>query len=288
MKNWILAARIKTLPAAISPVLIGSALAVNKGSFNETIFLMTLLAAILIQIGANFANDVFDFQKGTDRDDRLGPLRVTQAGLITPEKMTYGMWFVFLLAICIGFYLFLIGGWPIIMIGLASIIAGILYTGGPYPLGYHGWGDIFVFIFFGLIAVPGTYYLQTGVVSITSLWVGIAMGMLSNGILVVNNIRDFNEDKISEKKTLTVRFGVFFSKVHYSLLILLPYYLPFYVWLKGESDLAVMVTYFSLPIACGLSVQIFMLTGSELNSLLNKTARLLFIYTILFSMGLII
>ncbi|MEE2858727.1 MAG: 1,4-dihydroxy-2-naphthoate polyprenyltransferase [Candidatus Neomarinimicrobiota bacterium] len=288
MKNWILAARIKTLPAAISPVLIGSALAINNGSFNEGIFLMTVLAAIFIQIGANFANDVFDFQKGSDRDDRLGPLRVTQAGLIAPEKMKQGMWFVFLLSICIGFYLFLVGGWPIILIGLASILAGILYTGGPYPLGYHGWGDIFVFIFFGLIAVPGTYYLQTGVVSVISLWLGVAMGMLSNGMLVVNNIRDFNEDKISEKKTLTVRFGIFFSKVHYSLLILLPYYLPFHIWLQGENDLAVLMTYFSLPIACGLSVQIFMLTGSDLNLLLNKTARLLFIYTILFSMGLII
>ena len=162
MKNWLLAARLKTLPAAISPVILGSALAFHDGTCYLFICLMTLLAAMLIQIGTNFANDVFDFQKGTDREDRLGPLRVTQMGLISPGKMKRAMWLTFAMAICIGSYLAWIGGWPIVWIGLVSIAAGILYTGGPFPLGYHGWGDVFVFIFFGLIAVPGTYYLQLG------------------------------------------------------------------------------------------------------------------------------
>ena len=170
MKNWLLAVRVKTLPAAISPVILGSALAFHDGSFYLLICAMTLLAAVLIQIGTNFANDVFDFQKGTDREDRKGPLRVTHTGLIPPEKMIRAMWLTFALAICVGFYLAWIGGWPIVWIGLLSIAAGILYTGGPYPLGYHGWGDIFVFIFFGLIAVPGTYYLQIGVISNLSIW----------------------------------------------------------------------------------------------------------------------
>jgi 1,4-dihydroxy-2-naphthoate octaprenyltransferase len=162
MNKWILAARPKTLPAAASPVILGTALSYHDGIFHSFILLMTLLAAVLIQIGANFANDVYDYQWGADRDDRLGPKRATQSGLITPEKMKNSMWLIFSLAICVGFYLALIGGWPIVFIGLSSIAAGIAYTGGPYPLGYHGWGDMFVFIFFGLIAVPGTYYLQAG------------------------------------------------------------------------------------------------------------------------------
>jgi len=152
MGKWIIAARLKTLTAAISPVILGTALSYHDGKFHPFIFLMTLLAAILIQIGANFANDFYDFQKGTDRDDRLGPMRATQSGLITPEEMKTAMWLIFALAIGVGFYLAYVGGWPIVVIGLASILAGIAYTGGPYPLGYHGWGDVFVFIFFGLIA----------------------------------------------------------------------------------------------------------------------------------------
>ena len=148
MKNWLIAARLKTLPAAISPVIIGSSLSLSEGVFSKVIFFMTLLASILIQIGANFANDVFDFEKGSDREGRLGPLRVTQAGLISPKKMKNAMWIIFSIAIFVGFYLSLKGGLPIVIIGLTSIISGILYTGGPYPLGYHGWGDVFVFIFF--------------------------------------------------------------------------------------------------------------------------------------------
>jgi 1,4-dihydroxy-2-naphthoate octaprenyltransferase len=288
MKNWLIAVRLKTLPAAISPVIMGSALSLHEGIFNEMIFLMTVLASILIQVGTNFANDVFDFQKGTDRADRLGPLRVTQAGLISPQKMKHGMWLIFLLAICVGLYLSSIGGFPIIIIGLASMISGVLYTGGPYPLGYHGLGDVFVFIFFGLIAVPGTYYLQSGNVSMDSIWMGVSMGMLSNAILVVNNLRDMDSDKISGKRTLAVRFGRYFSKVQYSLLILIPFYLPFYFWLKEKNDLSVMLTCFSFPIACNLSFQIFTMTGSDLNVLLSKTARLLFVYAILFSLGLVI
>ena len=140
---------------------------------------MTLLAAVLIQIGANFANDVFDFEKGSDREDRLGPIRATQSGLISAEKMKKAMWLIFALAICVGVYLAFTGGWPIVIIGLASIAAGIAYTGGPYPLGYHGFGDVFVFIFFGLIAVPGTYYLQIGTINELSLYMGVIMGMFS-------------------------------------------------------------------------------------------------------------
>ena len=287
MKNWLLAARLKTLPAAISPIILGCALAFHDGSFYFHICAMTFLAAALIQIGANFANDVFDFQKGADRSNRLGPPRVTQTGLISIEKMTKAIWFTFALAICVGFYLAIIGGWPIVWIGLASIAAGIAYTGGPYPLGYHGFGDIFVFIFFGLIAVPGTYYLQSGTVNVLSLYMGIAMGMLSTAILVVNNIRDADMDKLSGKRTLAVQLGKKFSKIQYSILILIPFLLPLYVWWNVENELSLLLTIFALPISLHLINQIFSLSGSDLNLVLTRTARFLFIFTLLLSAGLV-
>ncbi len=287
MKNWLLAARLKTLPAAISPVMLGSALAFHDGSFHVFISFMTLIAALLIQIGTNFANDVFDFQKGTDRQDRLGPTRATQAGLITPDKMKKAMWLIFALAICVGFYLAFIGGWPIVWIGLASIAAGIAYTGGPYPLGYHGWGDLFVFIFFGLIAVPGTYYLQTEIVNELSLYMGAIMGMLSTAILVVNNLRDADTDKLSGKNTLAVRFGKNFSKIQFSILILIPFLLPLYIWWNIENESPLLITIFLLPISFHLIKQIFFLNGRDLNLVLARTARFLFIFTILLSAGLV-
>ena len=287
MKNWLLAARLKTLPAAISPVMLGSALAFHDGYFHAFISVMTLLSALLIQIGANFANDVFDFQKGTDREDRLGPTRATQAGLISPEKMKKAIWLTFALAICVGFYLAFIGGWPIVWIGLASIAAGIAYTGGPYPLGYHGWGEVFVFIFFGLIAVPGSYYLQSGTVNEMSFWMGAATGMLSTAILVVNNLRDADSDTLSGKRTLAVRFGKKFSKIQYSILILIPFMLPLYIWWNIEDELSLLITIFALPISFHLINQIFSLTGSDLNIVLARTARFLFLFTLLLCTGLV-
>ena len=287
MENWLIAIRIKTLPAAISPVLLGTALAFHYGDSNPFTFLMTLLAAVLIQIGANFANDVYDFEKGSDRADRLGPQRATQSGLIPPEDMKKAMWRIFALAIGVGFYLAYIGGWPIVVIGLASIAAGIAYTGGPYPLGYHGFGDLFVFIFFGLIAVPGTYYLQTGSLTELSLWLGAALGMLVTSILVVNNLRDRDADIISGKKTLAVRFGKTFSKIQFILLVMLPFVLPFHLW-RQWNKMSFLLTLFTLPIAVHLIIQLFNNTGADLNKVLASTARFLFIFTLLLSAGLII
>jgi 1,4-dihydroxy-2-naphthoate octaprenyltransferase len=287
MENWLIAIRIKTLPAAISPVLLGTALAFHDGDSNPFTFLMTLLAAVLIQIGANFANDVYDFEKGSDREDRLGPQRATQSGLISPADMKKAMWKIFALAIGVGFYLAYVGGWPIVIIGLASIAAGIAYTGGPYPLGYHGFGDIFVFLFFGLIAVPGTYYLQTGSVTEFSLWLGAVMGMLATAILVVNNLRDRDADIISGKKTLAVRFGETFSKIQFILLVMLPFLLPFHLW-RQWNKMSFLLTLFTLPIAVHLIIQLFNNTGADLNKVLAGTARFLFIFTLLLSAGLII
>ena len=287
MGKWLLAVRVKTLPAAISPVILGTALSYHDGIFYHFIFFMTLLAAVLIQVGANFANDVYDFEKGSDRADRLGPQRATQSGLISPTDMKKAMWKIFALAIGVGFYLAYVGGWPIVIIGLASIAAGISYTGGPYPLGYHGFGDIFVFLFFGLIAVPGTYYLQTGSVTEFSLWLGAVMGMLATAILVVNNLRDRDADIISGKKTLAVRFGETFSNIQFILLVMLPFLLPFHLW-RHCDKMSFLLTLFTLPIAVHLIIQLFNNTGVDLNKVLAGTARFLFIFTLLLSAGLII
>ena len=288
MGKWLLAVRVKTLPAAISPVILGTALSYNDGIFYHFIFFMTLLAAVLIQIGANFANDVYDFQKGSDRDDRLGPIRATQAGLITPEEMKQAMWRIFAFAIIVGCYLAWIGGWPIVVIGLASIAVGIAYTGGPYPLGYHGFGDLFVFIFFGLIAVPGTYYLQTGSLTELSLWLGAALGMLSTAILVVNNIRDMETDIVTGKKTLAVRLGKSYSQIEYAILVIFPFAIPLCMWWSTRDNMSLLITLFSLPIAAHLIIQLISKSGRKLNNVLAGTARFLFIFTILFLLGLIL
>ena len=287
MNHWVLASRLKTLTAAISPVLVGVSLAIHDGEFQLFIAFMTLLAAVLIQIGANFANDVYDFLKGSDREDRLGPIRATQSGLIPPEDMKKGMWLVFALAICVGFYLASIGGWPIVWIGLASIASAIAYTGGPYPLGYHGWGDVFVFVFFGIIAVPGTYYLQSGFVSYDSILFGIPLGALSTAILIVNNLRDADTDIKSGKRTLAVRFGKTFVKIEYIIMMVVAFVIPIYI-LQFWDELSLYIILFLLPISIRLIQSLYNETGISLNPVLVNTAQFLFHFSILLSIGLIL
>ena len=287
MKNWILASRLKTLPAAISPVLVGVSLAIHDGEFKPFIAFMTLLAAVLIQIGANFANDVYDFLKGSDREDRLGPTRATQSGLILPENMKKGMCLVFAMAICVGFYLASIGGWPIVWIGLASIASAIAYTGGPYPLGYHGWGDVFVFIFFGIIAVPGTYYLQSGIVSYDSILLGIPLGALSTAILIVNNLRDADTDIKSNKRTLAVRLGKPFVKIEYIVMMVIAFATPIYI-LQFWDEFSLYIILFLLPISIQHIQSLYTKTGEALNEVLVDTAKFLFHFSLLLSIGLIL
>ncbi|MBT7377515.1 MAG: 1,4-dihydroxy-2-naphthoate polyprenyltransferase [Candidatus Marinimicrobia bacterium] len=287
MNKWILASRLKTLPAAISPVIVGVSLAIHDGDFHLFTAVMTLLAAVLIQIGANFANDVYDFLKGSDREDRLGPTRATQSGLISPEDMKNGMWLVFSLAILVGFYLAWIGGWPIVWIGLASIASAIAYTGGPYPLGYHGWGDLFVFLFFGIIAVSGTYFLQTGVVSNESILFGIPLGALSTAILIVNNLRDADTDVKSGKRTLAVRFGKSFVKIEYIIMMVIAFAIPIYI-LQFWNEFSLYIILFLLPISIRLTQSLYFETGESLNFVLIDTAKFLFHFSILLSIGLIL
>ena len=287
LQIWLLAARPKTLPAAAAPVVVGTAVAFSENVFALLPAMAALLGSLLIQIGTNFANDVFDFKKGADTTERLGPLRVTQAGLLTPNQVMAGMWLTFGLASLIGLYLVWVGGWPIVVIGLLSIASGIAYTGGPFPLGYNGLGDLFVFIFFGLFAVTGTYYVQAGTISPAALWAAIPIGLLATAILVVNNLRDIDTDRAAGKKTLAVRFGVRAAQLEYILLLSLSYLIPLLMWLTGLESAWLLLTWLSLPLTRPLLTMIFNEKGRPLNAALAGTARLELLYAFLFSVGLI-
>jgi len=216
---WLLAARPPTLWAAVVPVVVGTALAVADGDFRLPVFLMALAAALLLQVGTNFANDVFDFERGADTGERLGPPRVTQSGLLTPSDVRRGMAAAFGGAMLLGLGLTYYGGWPIIGIGVLSIVAGVIYTGGPWPTGYHGLGDAFVFCFFGLVAVGGTYYLHTDTLRWAAIAAAVPVGLLITAILVVNNLRDRETDARSGKRTLAVRLGDRATRLQYAALV---------------------------------------------------------------------
>jgi len=288
LQTWLLAARPKTLPAAISPVIIGTALAYADDGFHLLSAIAAALGALLIQIGTNFANDYFDFQKGTDTSERLGPTRVTQAGLVAPSTVKRAMIIVFALAILVGGYLVWRGGWPIVVIGLLSVLFGVLYTGGPYPLGYHGWGDIFVLIFFGPVAVGGTYYVQTLDINYLVLFVGLAPGLLSVAILVVNNLRDLESDRMAGKRTLAVRFGRTFSIGQYSVCVLVAGHIPIMLAFSGRASWYVLISTVILFMAMPLFRRVRTGSGEALNDALAATGRLLFVFSLLFSIGWIL
>ena len=288
MNRWIIASRPKTLVAAISPILLGTALAYYDGDFNIATFIIIIIAASLIQIGTNYCNDLFDYLKGTDNIDRLGPDRALQMGIISKEEIQKAIVFIFFLSICFGFYLALLGGWIIVLIGLLSIFFGVIYTAGPYPLAYNGLGDIFVFIFFGLVSVMGTYYLHSNNYNDNSIIIGIAAGCLSTAILVVNNLRDIDNDRKYKKNTLAVYLGKHFTKIEYLLLMLVAYIVPAYISFKFGNKASIYIVYFTMPIAIRLIIDIFYKSNHLLNNTLEGTAKLLFLYSILFSIGIII
>ncbi len=285
---WWLAARPKTLPAAAVPVIVGTAAAIKDRQFQVGPALAALVGALLIQIGANFANDVFDFKKGADTAERLGPTRVTQAGLLTPRQVFIGMWAVFALATLVGVYLVIVAGWPIVVIGLCSIAAGIAYTGGPFPLGYNGLGDIFVFIFFGLVAVCGTYFVQAGTVGAVAWWAALPVGFLATAILVVNNLRDIKTDRVVGKRTIAVRLGANGARAEYALLIILSYLVPPAMWAVGVAGPWTLLAWLSAPLAWPLWQTLTQQEGRVLNKVLAGTARLELVYGLLFAVGLVL
>jgi 1,4-dihydroxy-2-naphthoate octaprenyltransferase len=284
---WLLAIRPKTLPAAAAPVIIGIALAFSDGGFRLIPAFACMSAALLLQIGSNLANDVFDYEKGADQGERLGPTRVTQAGLLTSKEVKSGMLLVFGVSAILGFYLTYEGGWPILVLGVAAIISAIVYTGGPFPLGYHGLGDLFVFVFFGLGAVAGTYYVQKLIVTVQVWWMGVTMGLLTVAILVVNNLRDIDGDRKANKRTLVVRFGEQFARLEYVICIMGAYIVPVALWGAGKLPIMSLFIFITIPNAMRLVQTIFSETGSALNKSLAGTSRFELFYALCFTVGIV-
>ncbi len=260
-KAWVMAARPQTLPAAAAPVIVGTGLAMAEGVFAPLPALMAFVGAALIQVGTNFANDYYDAIKGADTDDREGFTRVTQAGIISAERVKLATIVTFGLAILSGTYLVYVGGLPILVIGLVSVLCGWAYTGGPYPLGYHGLGDLFVFVFFGIVAVMGTFYVQAaavapvgafpttapgGTITLEAFGASLPIAAISTCIIVVNNVRDKETDAEAGKRTLAVRLGYRWSRVEYVALLVLAYLVPVWFWLEGFG-LGVVLPLVSVP-----------------------------------------
>jgi 1,4-dihydroxy-2-naphthoate octaprenyltransferase len=285
---WILASRPRTLLAAIVPVFVGTSIAIYDNKFFAAASITALLCSILIQIGTNFANDLFDFIQGKDTKNRLGPQRATASGLLSIKEMKLGTTIVFGLSFLLGLYLVYLGGWIILLIGILSIIAGIIYTAGPFPLAYNGLGDIASFIFFGLIGTVGTYYVQAGEVTAFVFWASIPVGSLITNILVVNNYRDREEDQTNGKNTLAVIFGEKFARFQFIFFMILSYGILFVVFFTFKKSIYVFLPFLSFPLSIKLIRMIFTLHGKDLNKTLELTAKLSAIYGLLFAAGIIL
>lgn len=285
LKIWLMAARPKTLWAAIAPVIIGIAMALRSGGMHLPSALAALFAAVMIQIGTNYANDYFDYKKGADRVDRLGPTRVTQAAMVSPVEMKTATMIVFALAILAGLYLVWRGGMPILVIGLLSIVFGVFYTAGRYALGYIGLADFFVLIFFGPVAVGGTYYVQTLQINWPVIIAGLAPGLFSVAILTVNNLRDIDGDRSAGKKTLPVRFGAGFARYEYLLSILIAALIPAFIYFTYGIGVYGITTLLVLPAAIPALRTVFTGSGRVLNDVLASTGKLLLLYSLIFSVG---
>lgn len=283
---WWLAARPKTLPAASAPVLVAGAVSYYENVFRGDVFIVALVGALLLQIGANLANDVFDYYKGADTQERLGPLRVTQAGLLTPKQVILGIVICFSLAAISGSYLVAIGGWPILIIGVSAILAALAYTGGPLPYGYFGLGEVFVFIFFGLAAVGGTYYAMAKTLTPLAIMSAIPIGLLITAILVVNNLRDIHTDRLAEKRTLAVRFGERFTRLEYLLLVVLAYLICLTLIVVKVAPVWLVLVCISIPLSIMQTNIVLNQSGKELNRALAGTSQLALVFAIFYSLGL--
>ena len=285
---WLLAARPRTLPAAVAPVIVGTAIAVAEGRFAFWAAAASFAVALLLQIGANLANDVFDYRRGADTTARLGPTRVTQSGLIPPERVLLATWLTLGAAALAGLYLVWRGGWPILLLGLLAILSALAYTGGPAPLGYHGLGDLFVFLFCGLVAVAGTYYVQARELSALALAAGVPVGCPVTAILVVNNLRDVETDRAAGKRTLAVRLGRRGTQAEYVALLAVAYGALPLLWLAGLLPGWWWLPWLSLPLAVALVRRVLRETGPALNAVLAGTARLHLLYGLLLSAAILL
>lgn len=290
LKYWLIAIRPKTLSIAVVPVLVGSTLAwLDSGQWHVGVMMATLLAAFCIQIGTNLHNDAADFERGADHSaTRLGPKRATAEGWLSARAVHWGALLNFGLATALGLYLVWVGGWPILAVGLVSIAAGFGYTGGPRPVAYSGMGEGFVLIFFGLVAVAGSYYLQTGTLSAAAVLAGLMVGMPAAAVLVVNNYRDLDNDRSVGKNTLAVRIGRRATQVEYSLLLLLPFALLPLLTVLGVQGFGWLLPVLILPWAVQLVARFRRETpGPVFNHLLAATAQLQLGYGLLLCLGLL-
>jgi len=300
-KAWMIAIRPQTLPAAAAPVIVGTGLAVRNEVFAPLPAVAALVGAALIQIGTNLANDYYDAVKGADTDEREGFTRVTQAGLIASERVRLGAALAFGSAVLVGLYLTYVGGLPILVVGVLGILSGIAYTAGPYPLGYHGLGDIFVFVFFGVVAVTGTYYVQaaallaaplpttvpSGTVPVEAVVASLTMAGISTDVLVVNNVRDIETDRGAGKRTLAVRLGYGWSRVQYVSLLALAYTVPPVLWMGYGFEPTVLAPLVTLPYAAVVARTVLTRTdGDALNPALEQTGKLLAAFAVLFGLGM--
>ncbi len=283
MNVWVEGTRPKTLVISLSPVLIGSIIAFDRGCFNLLIFFLTILFACSIQIGTNFTNDYCDFYKGADTEMRKGPRRLTQSGIASPKQVKKAAIGSFIFAVLCAIYLIIIGGWAIAFLTFFSVLFGYLYTGGPFPLSYLGIADVFVFLFFGPIAVAGTNYLQTGQLSIVSIVAGFAPGLIATAILTSNNLRDVDEDRIANKKTLPVRFGLFFGRFEYAACLCIAGFIPVLIVALTKTHYGCLLTAVSWIFVWPLIKQVFCTKHSP--SLIAHTGEWMILYTALFLIG---
>lgn len=288
IRHYLRASRPKTLAAGAVPVLMGSALAANEpAGVTWWVFACALVGALLIQVATNFINDALDFKKGADTSERLGPIRVTQAGLLSADAVMRGAWLCLFGAALCGIPLIYRGGWPMLVIGLTSILAAYAYTGGPYPLAYHGLGELFVLIFFGLVAVGGTFYAHSLQLTQAALVAGFAAGALATVLLVINNLRDVESDRRSNKRTLVVRFGEAFARSEIAFFALAPFAAAALIaWMQQRWWL--LVTCVALPLALAVIARVLRSRGAELNRCLAMAGGLQWAFGILFVIGAMI
>jgi 1,4-dihydroxy-2-naphthoate polyprenyltransferase len=286
---WILASRPRTLPAAIAPVLVGTALAAYEDEFHVLPFLAAMVGSTFIQIGTNLSNDYSDARRGADTEDRLGPVRVTAGGLMPPRHVLAGTYIAFGIAVAAGLYLAAVAGWELLVVGVASILAGVLYTGGPRPYGYEGLGELFVFVFFGIVAVVGSYYVQTEELRWEAFALAVPVGLLSSAILVVNNVRDIDTDRRAGKRTLAVKLGRDRARVLFTAMVVLSFAAPVVILALGGLTPWLLVTLAALPLGVPLIRTVSSRSdGPALNGALAGTGRLLAVFSVLLSAGVLL
>jgi len=287
---WLLAARPATLAASVVPVVVGTAAATPLARVTLPVFAAALLASVAIQVGTNFANDVADFRRGADTTERLGPTRVTQSGLASPRQVLVATYLVFALAALLGSYLVAVGGWPILVAGALAIVAGVTYTSGPWPFGYHALGDVVCFLFFGMLGVLGSGYLQTLTLTLTprATLASLSVGCLVTAILVVNNLRDIPTDRLVGKRTLAVLLGPRGTRVEFVALVVGAYLVPPVMWVLGQGGLALWLPWLTLPLAVRLLRRVASAHGRGLNAALRETGQLHLLFGLLFAAGLFV